>query len=191
MKQLLKYSNDRKKTAEKILKETGIVAVLKQFGKVMFVGSFANNTMIKPDIDIVIKAKNKPEMNKILLFLKKFISNNRKFFGEWTEDRKSLSGKSIHFFYRDELDWKFDVLLTTKTEKKSLKLQSQISRAVLNKKIRNDILTLKYYFYKRKLRLNGLSVHIYNAVIKEKIKDIKNFMKYLEVNGVRKGDFKK
>lgn len=49
---ILEFSKEIKNDADQILKETGIIEILNQFGEVRVGGSYAFDLMYKPDIDI-------------------------------------------------------------------------------------------------------------------------------------------
>lgn len=186
---LIKYSEKREQEARKIIERLNLEEKIAKLGKLKIVGSINHHTMIKPDIDLVVYVKNKKNINKTLLVLNEVFKKNSKFYGEWTEDRKSLFGKSIHVFYKTKIIWKFDILITTNGLFEDNKFNEMLKKAVNTSK-RKDILKLKYYFYKNKLSTNSLSMHIYNAVTKENVKTVKEFFGYLEKREIYRKDFK-
>jgi len=55
---VVEYSNEIKREADEILKDTGIFDTLSMFGTPHIIGSYAMNLMYNPDIDIVVEAKD-------------------------------------------------------------------------------------------------------------------------------------
>src|SRR5690606_27326543 len=49
---LLEISNNYKHTAEKFLDESGLLSILKNYGRIEFEGAFAGNVMMHGDVDI-------------------------------------------------------------------------------------------------------------------------------------------
>jgi hypothetical protein len=186
---LIKYSDSREQEARRILEELSIEKEIGKLGKLTIVGSINHHTMIKPDIDLVIYVKDKKSIDKIIQNLKDIFKKNSRFYGEWTEDRRSLFGKSIHVFYKTKIIWKFDILVTTNKLFKDKQFNEILKRIVKTEK-RKNILKLKYYFYKKKLSTSSLSMHIYNAVINQDTRNVKEFFNCLAEKGINRKDFK-
>ena len=55
MEEIEVYSKKQKDTADELLKNTGVVGVLSEFGEVIVGGSYKYDLMWGPDIDIVVK----------------------------------------------------------------------------------------------------------------------------------------
>lgn len=186
---IVSYSNKREREAREILKKIDLESQIKDLGRLKLIGSINHHTMIKPDIDLVVFTKDKKDIGKIVSILKKIFKEDKRFCGEQIKSRKQLSGKMIHVFYKADILWKFDILVTINNFWKDLEFENKLKEVVKGSK-RKTILDLKYYFYKNNLSRASLSMDIYTAVVKDNVKNIEDFFRYLDKQGTIKKNFK-
>ncbi|MDD5331882.1 MAG: hypothetical protein PHE43_03635 [Candidatus Nanoarchaeia archaeon] len=184
----IQYSKRREKEAVRIMDALNIQNQIPISCKIIPVGSFSLHTMIKPDLDFVIKVSDGKHVKLAISALHRFFKKDNKFFNISIEDRPSLAGKSIHAQYKSKSNWKFDILVSTNNLKKYYELKNLIDKKMTPDKKR-IILNLKYYFYMKRLYVPALSMHIYDAVLKKNIKNTREFISYLESIGVKRSDF--
>jgi len=182
MMDYLKFSKNREKEANKILMETNLFSLLRRFGKVKRIGSYSLGLMIKPDIDFVVKVKNYSDIQKTIKEILKLYKQIPKLKLKKIVDRNNLGlkGKSIHFEYPDNDVWGIDVLVSTNDFRAYEKLKAKVNNKITPQK-KKIILNLKYHFFKKKDKVKNTSYPIYISVLDGKVKNIKDFYKYLEV----------
>lgn len=173
----LKFSKKRRAEADEILKKTDLFNQLKKLGEVRSTGSYSFDLMIKPDIDFVIRVKNKNEVDKIIKKIAALSKKIDKIRIKKIVDRKKwkLNGKSIHLIYHDKEEWGIDILVTIDDFSSYNKLDRKLKDKMTYAK-KKAILKLKYYFYKKKMKAPGTTYGIYTAVLDKNIRDIEDYL---------------
>ncbi len=190
MHKLSEESKRVKSIADKILKESGIIKVLKDYGEVKIGGSYALDVMLRPDIDLFVIAE-KHDWSKILDIQRKIMETKyfREFdFLNWI-DFDSDDEDFIPCYYFQpwvpvgrEL-WKIDITLITKEYDKSSEYTDHYKELLdnLDESKRIAILEIKEAMRKGKKYIEGVDGKlIYKAVLENGIatpEEFKNFLK--------------
>lgn len=165
---LLKKSENFKKRADSLLKESGLIEFLSKYGKPQFTGSYELDLMMSGDIDIhVINTHlNKEKVIEILIELIRKGFFRGYIFYDFVANRRA--GFPVGYYIGlkkggGEYKWKIDIWFLTKTVAKQDRFIDAI-RKRLNEKTRLKILELKYKKYKK--TSDVLSMEIYKKVFK-------------------------
>lgn len=128
MHRLLEESQKIKKQADKILKDSRVIEILGEYGKVNIAGSYALNVMLRPDIDLFVVTENH-NWDKLLDIQTKIMQ--LKYFREfdfinWVDfnDSSLVSIKGYYFQPWVPFDgklWKIDIWLITPEYDKSIR----------------------------------------------------------------------
>ncbi|PIR95435.1 hypothetical protein COT93_02325 [Candidatus Falkowbacteria bacterium CG10_big_fil_rev_8_21_14_0_10_37_18] len=167
---LLKLSNSLQADADALLKKTGLVNNLSEYGEVLIGGSYDLDLMIDGDIDLFVinKKINKQKSIDILQDLISQNDFNGYLYYDWTKRKRKGFPKGYYIGLKTDFrkrKWKVDVWLVKEIYKPTEKLMNFI-KSNLNEKNKKIILDLKY---KTKIRnLNLSSSDIYKKVLSEK-----------------------
>ncbi|MBI2109486.1 MAG: nucleotidyltransferase domain-containing protein [Parcubacteria group bacterium] len=126
MHRLLEESKRIKAQADRILKESGIIEILKTYGEVKIGGSYALNVMLRPDLDLFVIAE-KHDWNKVLDIQSKIMKTKyfREFdFVNWVDFKTNEEDFLPGYYFQpwvpiDDQLWKIDVWLFTQECDKS------------------------------------------------------------------------
>ncbi len=178
---LIKKSDSLKKEADILLEKTDIVNDLKSFGEVSFIGAYAGNVMLDPDIDIAVTREDVYSVEEILdIFRSLFLKGSfRSYFikGDWDDRRKGKEFPDGHYIglkqRLNNIKWVVDVWFMDKDqfEDRNKKFFS-IANFDLSDEQRKCILEFKKYRNDRSLDIS--SQEIYQAVVERDIRDIQS-----------------
>lgn len=185
----LQFSKKRKQEADRILKETSLFNILKKFGKVKKIGSYYLDLMIKPDIDFALRVKKDSDIDKTINSILEISRKINNISFKKIVDRKKigLDGKSLHLEYNGKDLWGIDVFISTKDFSEYNKIKRKVRNKITPTK-KNNILKLKYYFYKKNKKIHGVPFNIYISVLDEGISNLKELYEYLERKGLTSKD---
>lgn len=196
MNNLLQESKRIKSQADKILKESGIVEILSEYGEVKIAGSYSLDVMLRPDLDLYVVAE-KHDWDKVIDIQSKIIK--RKYFRDvyfidWLNFENKQTGlveewiPSIKGYYFatvipiEDQRFKMDIWLITKEYDKSAELTDHFRKLLNNadesKKL--VILEIKNAMRQGKKYIDGVDGKlIYKAVLENGITNIEDFKEFL------------
>jgi hypothetical protein len=189
MHRLLEQSQKTKKQADKILKKSGILEILKDYGEIKIGGSYALNTMLRADIDVFVVTE-KHDWKKVLEIQRKIMETKY-----WSEfdflnrvDFKTETSMTGYYFQPwtpiDNVLWKMDIWLITPDQDKSADLTDRFKQ-LLDEDPNSDekritILEIKEAMRKGKKYQKGVDGKlIYQAVLEKEISGIEEFKKFI------------
>lgn len=190
MHRLLKESKKIKAQADKILKESGIIEILKDYGEVKIGGGYALDVMLRPDLDLLVITK-KHDWNKVIdiqskiMRLKYFRDFN---FANWIdfEDRTVTLMKGYYFQLwipiGDQL-WKMDIWLITPEYDRTFELTEYFKKLLdreTDDRKRIAILEIKEAMKENDKYAKGIDgKFIYKAVLENGVTNVEDFDKFL------------
>jgi hypothetical protein len=193
---LIKESQKIKRQADKILKESGIVDMLSDYGQVKIAGSHALDLMLRPDIDLFVVADEHNwdkalEINSGILKKKYFRDvyfinwldfENKKTGNteEWIPDIRGYYFAAVKPFEGER--WKLDIWLITPEYDKSRERTEHYKKLleVATYTDRLTILEIKNAMREGKKYVKGVDGKlIYQAVLEKGIKSVEDFKKLL------------
>src|SRR3989344_8786905 len=129
MSKLLGESKRIKEQADKIIKESGILGILKDYGEVKIGGSYALDVMLRPDLDLFVITQ-KHDWDKVLKISADIMKSKyfREFdFVNWIDfDDKNIDPIKGYYFQPwvpvDDQLWKMDLWLITPNQYKGSEL---------------------------------------------------------------------
>lgn len=177
---LISQSKIWREEADKLLDNSNIYHLLKDFGDVEFTGSYDYDLMLGADIDIYIYCDPDKSRGNAIKLLNTLIEQNYwngyyfyDFFNHSSEKHidfpKSyyIGVKKDYLKYR----WKLDIWFG---DKKTLNINSQWIKNGLNSAKRNSILEIKQA--RNENRIISQSLDIYKAVINDNVKHLNDFI---------------
>ncbi len=169
----LQYSKEIKEEANVILQESGILEILKEYGDVEVIGSYALDVMYRPDIDILVFAHshNRRKAKEVTIKLLNLDYFNELCFVNKVGEKSNGTPQGYYLQPHKrvaERDWKFDIWLTTRGnfDDRNDILKKRIMSATDLDETKQKIVMLKEHFSngtKYNYALNGNK--IYNAVL--------------------------
>ena len=188
---LFEKQNFLQKQARIVLKNLKLTKILSKYGEVKIVGSMILGLMTWPDIDIDLKSKtkiNKKDYFKIVkyLFSQKNIKqimliDNRNSFEKNRPESMYIGIK----YNLNNTEWKIDIRYLNIPDAYAENHIKQIKSKLTKNKI-NIILKIKNAFHSHaKYRKEFSAYNIYNAVLKENISTINNFIDYLKKSNIK------
>lgn len=179
---LINQSKAFKKEADLLLRKSKILGVLKPSGRIRFTGSYRLGLMFNGDIDIHII---NPEVTKdsVIEVLNKLIKQgffNGYLFYDWVKFRKTEFPKGYYIGLKTKFNqrkWKVDIWFLQKDDEKEIKLMDLIEKN-LDRKSKLAILEFKNIRNRKNLEIP--SSKIYQAVIKEGITNLQEFLKFVK-----------
>ncbi|QQS38427.1 hypothetical protein IPM62_03525 [Candidatus Woesebacteria bacterium] len=175
---VLSFSRETKKTAERILEETGIVEKLSSHGKVSIGGSYALDLMYGPDIDITVECKNPREAS--VECLNSFVKNSKfqKYeYGDFVKhprvNRPAGYIVNLRNVFEDKM-WEVEIWFLDSVEKVDREYINEIKKK-LTPDACESILLIKHQREEKQISKHELSsVKIYDAVINNGAKSIED-----------------
>lgn len=195
MHRLLEESQNVKSQADRLLLTSGVLDILKIYGEPKIGGSYALDTMLRPDIDIFVIAE-KHDYLKILEVQRRLMET--KFFREldfvnWVdfEDSKVMDAHEYYFQPWTPFEgvlWKLDISLFTPEYDRSAELTDRF-KALLDAERDNTkritILTIKEAMRDGKKYRRGIDGKlIYQAVLDEGVADVSGFERFCLSRGL-------
>jgi hypothetical protein len=190
MHRLLRESEKVKAQATKILEESGVIEILQSYGEVKIGGSYALDTMLRPDIDLFV-VTGKHDWEKVLQIQTKIMRTKyfREFdFVNWVDfEDKNLETVKGYYFQpwvpKGGQLWMIDIWLitpeydeTTKTTEHFKKLLEQSDESK-----KTAILEIKEAMRQGKKYVKGVDGRrIYQAVLEGGITTPKEFETFLQ-----------
>ena len=167
-----------------MLRDTGLVEDLKNFGEIHFSGAYSGDVMMHGDIDITV-VREIPYTSEEVLDILKFLYLKGKFRsyfikGDWDDDRKGAEFPHGHYIgLKQRLNrekWKVDIWFVSREEFEGRKGNFlNIGDVTLTDEQRELILEFKKYRNDHKLVISGQE--IYDAILNKSIKNIDQFIK--------------
>jgi len=184
MSQLIEKSKYFKEQADILLKQTGIINDLNEFGHVSLSGSYVGDVMMNGDIDITVVRQEPYLPEEVMEILKKLYLKGkfRSYFikGDWNDERKGAEFPNGHCIgLKQRLNgerWKVDIWFVDEKEFKNRK-ESFLDIADFKTTSDQKELILQFKKYRDDNSLEISSQKIYEAVIKKNIKNIKELLK--------------
>lgn len=173
-------SKETKKTAERILEETGVVETLSPYGKVSIGGSYALDLMYGPDIDITVECKNPREASAECL--NSFVKDSKfqKYeYGDFVkhprENRPAGYIVNLRNVFDDRM-WEVEIWFFESINREDEEYIGEINRQ-LTDELRERILLIKNQREEKKITKHILSsVKIYDAVLNNGAKSIDDIL---------------
>ncbi|MCX6740372.1 MAG: hypothetical protein NTZ49_04040 [Candidatus Parcubacteria bacterium] len=192
MHRLLKESKKIKAQADMILKESDIVEILKDYGKVKISGSYALDVMLRPDLDLFVITE-KHDWNKVIDIQSK-IMNLKYFrdfnFANWVDfEDKTITPIKGYYFQpwvpiNNQL-WKMDIWLITSEYDRTTELTEHFKKLLDQEPDdikRIAILEIKEAMKENKKYTKGINGKlIYKAVLENGITNVEDFNKFLRI----------
>lgn len=184
---LLEQSDNAKRQADLLIKQSGVLNILSGYGEVKIGGSHALNAMLRPDLDffVVTDAHNWEkvlQLNDALMRLKYFRIIA---FENWLDFRVGTPDDGMRGYYFklvaliEDVRWKCDVWLITPDQDKSSIYTETFKKLLITEQQRAQILFLKDHFKQGGKYIPGVDGKmIYTAVLKEHIHNIDDFIKF-------------
>ncbi len=170
---------------ERLLAHTKLLEVLKPFGELLIGGSYAYGTMVDRDIDIHVIHENgkldRNYRNKVIQALLEIPDIGKLNIVDLVNFSYGKTKKAIGIWLGlviifEKSSWNIDIWLFDKENMdKNLSLYSKMMQ--IDEATRSTILAIKNYCFLNGLKQKGItSVDIYNAVIDEDIKSVKEYL---------------
>jgi|SRR3989344_542459 len=189
MSNLLEESKRIKEQADKILKESGILDILKDYGEVKIGGSYVLDVMLRPDLDLFVITQEH-DWNKVLKISADIMKSRyfREFdFVNWIDfgDKDIDAMKGYYFQPWVPIEgqlWKMDLWLITPDQYKGSELTDRF-KSLLDKETgvskRLAILEIKKAMRQGKKYVKGVDGRlIYQAVLEKEITTVEDFKKF-------------
>jgi len=196
MPNLIQESKRIKTQADKILKESGIIEILSEYGEVKIAGSYALDVMLRPDLDFYVIAE-KHDWQKVLNIQAKLMETKYfrdLYFINWLDFENKKTGNteewipSLKGYYFaavvpiEDQRWKMDIWLTTpeydKSAEKTDHFKELINKADESKRL--AILEIKNAMREGRKYVEGVDGSlIYKAVLENEITNPEDFKKFL------------
>lgn len=185
MTKLLQRSKKLEKSADKLLTSSKLPKILREYGEVNLVGSYAAHLMAHGDIDIHITRPKPFSKNEVLGIFNEVVKKtkfNSYYIGDWNSGNlhpEFPDGYYLGFKTRFAGErWKIDVWLISKAEQEKFDRRDlDISKITISPSQRETILQLKDYRNKNGIKISGQK--IYEMVLNEGVKSIRDFKKLL------------
>lgn len=187
MQDVMDISSQYKSNAERILETTKLTESLAKIGKVSFEGSFAYDLMLGPDIDIYVITKNLSRRKVRNLVVDLIDANQFSMYqftnyfdqGLFNEHHKNRHGFPDGYYlglgyWLDDQKWKIDIWFT-ESKNKNNKYYADLVDKCCDEQKKKTILEIKKYREDNNLKIDG--VRIYNAVLCDGVKSVKEFLK--------------
>jgi len=184
MQNLVAISEEYKKEADRLLKETGLVEYLSKFGKVHFAGAYSYGLMMHGDIDIYVIRDKRYSIEGVFEIFKKlyFQDKFRSHFigGDWDDLQ---GGKKVANAYYIGLKqrigderWKFDIWFLSQADFDALPNKDYFQDKSMTNEQKKLILECKQYRNNQKLPVESQT--IYELVMNGHCKSLKDFETY-------------
>jgi len=174
------------KEADQILEQSKLLEILKEYGQVELTGSYPFGLMMNGDIDIQIfvkklsKQKAKDLLNE-LIEKTNFVGY---MFFDWVSYRNHswpfgyyVGIKHKMFGYKHQ--WKIDIWLIEESTKSNIEYTKLLKNNLMPE---NKLLILKFKEWKNQNYPTFSSMPIYDAVLKEKINGLSDFVDFFNKN---------
>jgi hypothetical protein len=191
MHRLLEKSKKIKSQADKILKESGIIDIMRDYGEVKIGGSYALDVMLRPDLDFFI-IREQHDWNKFLdihsriMKLKYFSEVN---FANWIDFKDADLDFMPGYYIQPRIsiegqEWKMDIWFITPEFDKSAE-RTDYYKKLLEKESdegkRVSILEVKEAMRQGRKYVEGVDGKlIYKAVLEDGIGSVAEFKDYLK-----------
>jgi len=181
MQDPIAISERYKKEADRLLKETGLIEFLSEFGTVYLSGAYSCGLMMHGDVDMYVVRDRKYSIEEVFEIFKKLYFKNifRSYFigGDWDDPRKGNEFPNGYYVglkqkVGDER-WKFDIWFITKNEFKTLEGKDILKNKVLTDEQKQLILECKQYRNNHKLSVESQT--IYDSVMNGQCKSLEDF----------------
>ena len=172
---LLKVSDNYRKTADVFLQTSELISVLGKYGRIEYEGAYAGKVMLHGDVDIKVIRDTDFTQAEIFTILKDIHDSCGDAFrslfikADWDDPRLGQQFPNGRYIglktYIDEERWKFDIWFISETENARDRGKLDISKTDLTKEQRLKILEFKQYRKDLGLKVSGQE--IYEAVIEK------------------------
>lgn len=186
---LIAISEEYKEEADRLLKETGLVEYLSEFGQVYFAGAYRYGLMMHGDVDMYVVRDQGYSIEEVFDIFKHlyFQGKFRSYFigGDWNDPRKGNEFPNGYYVglkqkVEDER-WKFDIWFMTRDEFETLEGKDILKDKVLTNEQRQLILACKKYRNDQKLSVESQT--IYDVVMSGQCKSLEDFKNSLNQKG--------
>ena len=187
MNQVLQQSKKIKADADELLKETDLINILSEFGKVEITGSYKADLMWEADIDMHVFGKfTRKDILKIMEKLMQETKMTGYMFFDWVTYSNPNWPKGYYLgikqlFKNYKKQWKIDIWFIGKEREESAKNMNLVSNLSDEEKIK--ILECKKYKIDNKYSFP--STEIYKAILKDGITSVEEFKKYIIKNELK------
>lgn len=183
---LVQQSEQYTKWAGELLASSGLMEVLKKYGAVKFVGSYAGGVMMHGDIDIhVLREKpfSKEETLAIFTDIARATKFNSYYIGDWNDTNLHPEFPEGYYIGLKTVfageKWKIDAWFVSKAEQERCdRTRFDIAKANLSPEQKETILSFKKYRNEHAIKISGQ--RIYEMVLKENVRTLAEFEKTLK-----------
>jgi len=181
---LLIESKRLKKTADRLLADSGLVTILGRYGQVTFHGGYAADLLMNGDIDIYVVSKSFTKKSVLKIF--NAIVKSTTFNSYWLADYKKFTHKrgifpnAYYIGLKTRVNgekWKIDIWFFNPNELKKLE-QFDIDKSNITHQQKLAILELKAWRNKYNPKISGH--HIYQAILENNVKTIAGLKKFIK-----------
>ena len=187
--QLIQKSQEFKKQADEILKDSKLVEVLSKYGEIKFTGSYPLDVMMRPDLDVyaIAKENSREKMLEVVqgIFSSCYFDEIR--FTNYLDFHKDQDDHKGYYFQPlvkiGENRWKLDIWLMTEDRYRPY---TEHFLELLNKDSNPDekrlaIIKLKNHYREGQKYRSGINGKmIYEAVLEHGINNVEDFEEYLK-----------
>ena len=189
MSDLVVISKGYKKEADRLLKETGLIEFLSEFGEVHLTGAYSYGLMMHGDVDIYVVRDKGYSIEKVFEIFEKLYFKNvfRSYFigGDWDDPRKGNEFPNGYYVGLKQKvgaeRWKFDIWFISKNEFDILESKDILKNKVLTDEQKKLILECKQYRKDHKLSVGSQA--IYDLVMNGQYKSLEDFKNNLNQQG--------
>lgn len=181
MPDLTTISEEYKKEADRLLKETSLVEYLSEFGKVYFAGAYRYGLMMHGDVDIYVIRDDKYSIEEVFEIYKKLYFKNifRSHFigGDWDDlEGGKLIANGYYIGLKQKVGdekWKFDIWFLSQADFDALPNKDYFKDRLMTDEQKKLILECKQYRNNQKLSIGSQA--IYEIVMSGSCKTLEDF----------------
>ncbi len=180
MMNILQNQEELQLEAIRIIDEIGILELLNSYGEAKIVGSVAHKLIVKKDIDVhLLTKRDLLEITFLVLDFFKNQNNRIEVYYEDFRDHKSAMFIGVKDYPGSTHNWYIDIWITSNREYTGFDQVGYFKR-VLTQNQRKTILLIKEKYDAMGMLNNGFSSVVYEAVLNEKVTNLKQFKQYLQ-----------
>lgn len=190
--ELLNNSKELQKKSKQILEETDLISKLSSLGKVSLIGSYVYGVMFAKDIDMHVITNNF-DRSHIMNFISNLISEpkfaevilrdkvnfNKEFAQKFKSGKSSLSYYLELKYWYDNAFWSIGISILNQEQPGTSDFAEMFKTSSDEQKVK--VLEFKQYLSEHNIKIS--STTIYNAVFKENINRVEDFLNYLNKLG--------
>lgn len=171
--------SDLAQEAHEIITELSLLELLRRFGDARLVGSVPLDLIVKLDIDIHVLVSNRDLLNTVDSIYHRLLENEQIREVRISDYRPEGVKIGIDSYPGTSGDWSIDVWVTSQVETTGFSFVERLESELLPVH-RSAIMEIKRSYHHQGLLRDGISMRIYQAVLDDKVRSVKEFHHYLE-----------